>query len=841
MSSHIHTLEVEEELFIVQMSTSIHLFIVMSFALSFGGEAAHGAKFGVGLVVDERSPMGEVVKKCIEMAVDDFYAINAHYNTKINLHVRNSAGDPLLAFTYAVDLLENIKVGAIIIPEMLNEVTLFARLSHKARVPMFSFSSLLSPNGYPYFVQISQDGDMGLKGIVAFIIRAKWKNVILIHDETEYGMKDRSGLIDLFQEVGVRVVHKTTISHSAEEHQIIEKLTKLKKMETSIFIVHLSASLTPLLFENAKRLGLMAKGYAWIVSDKTMNFLHTFNDAVIESMQGSLGFKSYIPASGKLKSFTLKWLRQSSTGASVELNVFGIWAYDAVWALAMAIEKVGKRIPQTKEECKDILNFTSIGVSDDGGLLLLKEVISSRFIGLAGEFQLLNGELGSKAYEVVNVMDQGERRVGFWTLNSGFTIHPSSNEPNNLFHAGLDSIIWPGPSLATPKEWLGKKIRVVVPIKQGFKEFINVHHDIQSNTTTVEGFSVDVFLAAIGSLEYKSPFEFIPFLVVDEKGKRHSHYGDLLHQIYLKNFDAAVGDITITSNRSTFVDFTLPYTEAGVGTVARLGSAGAWFFLKPFRTDLWIIIVVSFIVTGIVVWLIEHEKNEDFQGSLAQQVGTALWFAASTLVYAQRERIQSNLSRFVVSIWMFVVLIISSSYTASLSSLLTLQQIRIAKGDYIGYHSFQEGIIFNNMNFSGSRLIRTAPRTNGFGFAFEKGSPLVPEISRAIARLREEGKLAELEDKWFKSRPSMLTQDDETSNIKTLNVDNFRGLFLLNGISKAIAVTMFLCVVLGNKLSVYHYILRIALGGKLAFMIKYLFRRKEFIIEGHNENSHNHV
>nr|GMD14221.1 glutamate receptor 1.2-like [Ipomoea batatas] len=749
------------------MSTSIHLFIVMSFALSFGGEAAHGAKFGVGLVVDERSPMGEVVKKCIEMAVDDFYAINAHYNTKINLHVRNSAGDPLLAFTYAVDLLENVKVGAIIIPEMWNEVTLFARLSDKARVPVFTFSSLLSPNGYPYFVQISQDGDMGLKGIVAFIERAKWKNVILIHDETEYGMKDRSGLIDLFQE-------------------------------------------------------------------------------------GSLGFKSYIPASGKLKSFTLKWLRQSSTGASVELNVFGIWAYDAVWALAMAIEKVGKRIPQTKEECKDILNFTSIGVSDDGGLLLLKEVISSRFIGLAGEFQLLNGELGSKAYEVVNVMDQGERRVGFWTLNSGFTIHPSSNEPNNLFHAGLDSIIWPGPSLATPKEWLGKKIRVVVPIKQGFKEFINVHHDIQSNTTTVEGFSVDVFLAAIGSLEYKSPFEFIPFLVVDEKGKRHSHYGDLLHQIYLKNFDAAVGDITITSNRSTFVDFTLPYTEAGVGTVARLGSAGAWFFLKPFRTDLWIIIVVSFIVTGIVVWLIEHEKNEDFQGSLAQQVGTALWFAASTLVYAQRERIQSNLSRFVVSIWMFVVLIISSSYTASLSSLLTLQQIRLAKGDYIGYRSFQEGIIFNNKNFSGSRpirynspeefhealskgtiggivdeipyikcflakypsqyaLISTAPTTNGFGFAFQKGSPLVPEISRAIARLREEGKLAELEDKWFKNHPSMLTQDGESSNIKTLNVDNFRGLFLVSGISKAIAVTMFVCLVLRNKLSVYHYILRIAL------------------------------
>nr|GME21061.1 Glutamate-gated kainate-type ion channel receptor subunit GluR5 [Ipomoea batatas] len=344
-----------------------------------------------------------------------------------------------------------------------------------------------------------------------------------------------------------------------------------------------------------------------------------------------------------------------------------------------------------------------------------------------------------------------------------------------------------------PKEWLGKKIRVAVPIQQAFKEFINVHHDIQSNTTTVEGFSVDVFLAAIGSLEYKAPFEFIPFLVVDEKGKYHSHYNDLLHQIYLKNFDAAVGDITITSNRSTFVDFTLPYTEAGVGTVARLSSAGAWFFLKTFRTDLWIIIVVSCIVTGLVVWLIEHEKNEDFQGSLAQQVGTALWFAASTLVYAQNMNFSGNR-------------LIRYNSPEEFHEALSKGTI----GGIVDEIPYIKSFLAKYP--SQYALISTAPTTNGFGFAFQKGSPLVPEISQAIARLREEGKLAELEDKWFKNRPSMLTQDDETSNIKTLNVDNFRGLFLLNGISKAIAVTMFLCVVLGNKLSVYHYILRIALG-----------------------------
>jgi hypothetical protein len=39
------------------------------------------------------------------------------------------------------------------------------------------------------------------------------------------------------------------------------------------------------------------------------------------------------------------------------------------------------------------------------------------------------------------------------------------------------------------------------------------------------------------------------------------------------------------------------------------------------------------------------------------------------------ERLESNLSRFLVIVWVFVVLILTSSYTASLASMLTVQQL----------------------------------------------------------------------------------------------------------------------------------------------------------------------
>nr|GMD14223.1 glutamate receptor 1.2-like [Ipomoea batatas] len=703
-----------------------------------------GGNFNVGVVVDEGSAMGKVVRSCVTMAVSD-YNERLRNGTRIHLHVRNSEGDPLLALTAAQDLVENKKAQAIfIMPETSSEATLLAILGDKAKVPVFSFSPLQSSTQHPYLIQVSEDESTGLKGVTAFIAAFKWKNVIIIHDHPAgHATKSLSYLLNTLQEHNVRVVHVSTLSPLTEDNRIIEEeLNKLKKMQTSIFIVHLSAPLAARLFQSAKALGMMAAG-------------------------------------------------------------------------------------------------------------------------LSGQFEVLDGKLVSKTYEVVNVIGPGEKRVGFWTNVSGF---PEKN---------IDSIIWPGPSLATPKDTQIRRLRIGVPVKKGFNEFIAVSQDNRTGKTTATGFCVDVFDAAIRNLGYEVPYDFIRFVVLDDNEPSQGNYNDLIYQIHLQKLDAVVGDTTFTSNRSSYVDFTLPFTDPGVGTVARLGNTGKWFFLKPFDRDLWIVTAISFIITGFTIWLIEHDRNEEFQGSPAQQIGAILWFTSSTLVYAQRERLLSHLSKFVLCIWMLVVFIISSSYTATLSSLLTLEQIQLAKGDYIGYRFFSQGIILNNTNFADTRLIRynsredyhealsngsiggiideipyiksflakypshqyalikTTSTTNGFSFAFQKGSPLVAGFSGAIAQLREEGKLKELEDKWFhKEEEALLPEESDGPNVKTLDVGSFRYLFVVSGISKAIAVMVFLWYMLCKKLWIYNCIIRIASRGNLAFMLRLLLPIKPNTING---------
>ncbi|PRQ35935.1 putative periplasmic binding protein-like I [Rosa chinensis] len=193
----------------------------------------------------------------------------------------------------------------------------------------------------------------------------------------------------------------------------------------------------------------------------------------------------------------------------------------------------------------------------------------------------------------------------------------------------------------------GKKLRIGVPLNVQFKEFLTIIKDPNTNTTEVRGYAVDVFKAATKLLAY----ELIPFAKPD--GTSADTDNDLVYQVHHGNFDAVVGDITIRANK---------YQEKKcMGFLTR---------------DLRLTTSCFFIFIGFVVWVLEHQINEDFRGTPSHQVGTSLWFSFSTMVFAHSERVIINLARFVMIIWVFVMLMLTQSYTANLASVLTVQQLQ---------------------------------------------------------------------------------------------------------------------------------------------------------------------
>ena len=87
----------------------------------------------------------------------------------------------------------------------------------------------------------------------------------------------------------------------------------------------------------------------------------------------------------------------------------------------------------------------------------------------------------------------------------------------------------------------------------------------------------------------------------------------------------------------------------------------------------------------------------------------------NNLLVPTGEKVVNNWSRFVLIIWIFVVLILNQSYTASLTSMLTIQRLQptfvdfkeIKKNGYfVGYqkNSFVKVILKNQLGFHESKL-----------------------------------------------------------------------------------------------------------------------------------------
>uniref|UniRef100_A0A6N2L647 Ionotropic glutamate receptor C-terminal domain-containing protein n=1 Tax=Salix viminalis TaxID=40686 RepID=A0A6N2L647_SALVM len=131
---------------------------------------------------------------------------------------------------------------------------------------------------------------------------------------------------------------------------------------------------------------------------------------------------------------------------------------------------------------------------------------------------------------------------------------------------------------------------------------------------------------------------------------------------------------------------------------------------------MWAVTAIFFLVVGAVVWILEHRINDEFRGPPRKQLVTILWFSFSTLFFSHRENTVSTLGRLVLIIWLFVVLIINSSYTASLTSILTVQQLSstikgidslITSNVQIGFQvgSFAENYLNEELGIAKTRLV----------------------------------------------------------------------------------------------------------------------------------------
>ncbi|KAL8232959.1 hypothetical protein R6Q57_002737 [Mikania cordata] len=389
------------------------ILILVCFQMCSKAQAAD-MQIPVGVILDTGSRVGRTVGRCVSIAVSEFYAVNAHYKTRIVLHSRDTHGEPLQALSAALDLLEKHKVQAILGSSSTAEAKFLAVLGDQVTIPILSLSSIPFSEKHPYFLQITQDETTQVKAIASMTLLYGWKDVVVIFEDTESGRDMATFMSNFLQEKRVTVTYMSPISTSASNEVLQEELHKLSMMQTKLYIMHASYPLSFQIFKNAKCLGMMDAGYKWMVTRKTMNFMDFMDDEVIESTQGVVGFKSYIPESRNLQKFILKWKRKYQVMEVKDISTYAVEAYDGISALPMAVEKTHSIL---KLNNKDLKTIDSV----QWGTTLLNQLLRTSFDGLSGSFKFLNARAMTQVLEIVNVIGKEEVKVGFWTTDAGFT------------------------------------------------------------------------------------------------------------------------------------------------------------------------------------------------------------------------------------------------------------------------------------------------------------------------------------------------------------------------------------------------------------------------------------
>ncbi|KAL2494792.1 Glutamate receptor 2.7 [Forsythia ovata] len=782
----------------------------------------------IGAIIDVDSRVGKEQKTAMIMAVHNFN--NNSRNQTLEIYFSNTSKDPVKAVSTAEELIGKKQVRLLVGTRTWEEVALAAYVGERAQVPILSLAAasstqLLTQNRWPFLVQMATDSREQINCIAAIVNSYHWRKIIVIHEDSSYFVN--SGLLTTLSErlenVGAAIEYDLILppfsSLSDPEGFVRQETAKLISKQSRVFIVlQSSLPLATHLFREAKQIGLMGRDSVWILTDSISDLLDSVDSSFISFMQGAIGIKNDYSESTRQfldfkdqfrKNFRLEYPDEDNS----EPGIHALKAYDSITAIAEAVKELGRD-------------------NTSNPRLLVNEIQSNNFIGLSGEIRFHGGKLEQKStFKIVNIVGKRYKELGIWSSKFGFSGSHVDEKGSGVISVDnmndLSSLVnWPGELDRVPKGWAmptdAVPMKIGVPGNNSFPMFVKVLKVLEKS--------------------YTLHYEFVPF---------NGSYSELVGNVSNKNFDAAVGDLTILASRSRSVEFTQPFMQSGLSMLVPVKKEPqmAWIFMKPFTANMWIVTFAILFYTMFVVWFMEHQSNPEFKGPWKDQLGTALWFTFSSLFFAHREKINGNYTKLVVALWLFVVFVFTSSYQASLTSMLTvprlepsvngldwirntnatvgcdgdsfvedylrdvikLQNIKTISRQDLYPEEFKSGKIsaaFLELPYQRVFLkeyckeyIVTGPTYSfgGLGFVFQKSSPIARDVSEAILTLMENGKLRRLKEKWFGS-PDSCSNPDAGSETESLSLKSFWGLYLVSAAISTLCFLIFVLQLLKNKL-----------------------------------------
>ena len=157
----------------------------------------------------------------------------------------------------------------------------------------------------------------------------------------------------------------------------------------------------------------------------------------------------------------------------------------------------------------------------------------------------------------------------------------------------------------------------------------------------------------------------------------------MLDAVEQRNVDLAAAALTVNFEREKSMDFTHAFHSSGLGIAISGKEVRGWGGVVAAilsRTFLKVVagLFAILLASGVAVYLFERKRNADFSGGTAKGIASGIWWAAVTMTtvgYGDKVP-RSAGGRVIAGLWMFSGLFIVASFTAAVTSALTVTQLK---------------------------------------------------------------------------------------------------------------------------------------------------------------------
>ncbi|XP_076458894.1 glutamate receptor ionotropic, kainate 3-like [Babylonia areolata] len=208
----------------------------------------------------------------------------------------------------------------------------------------------------------------------------------------------------------------------------------------------------------------------------------------------------------------------------------------------------------------------------------------------------------------------------------------------------------------------------------------------QNGTVRYQGICMDI----LNELAFRLNFSYV--ILEPEDGlygvqNDNGSWNGLVAMILRGEIDLGIGPITITTDRKTVVDFTVPYMEDGGGILTKKEGSRPDLMnvFHPFAPNAWFLIATATVVTAAILYFIIKVSSRHVVVVVAESSGPPPqkppWtfpeclsvIYGSVVNQGAARHPESTSGRVVLGFWWVFAILVGSIYTARLASLLTVR------------------------------------------------------------------------------------------------------------------------------------------------------------------------